>query len=352
MKKKKTTNYHNIFDKGEDDSQQKSSFSIIEVLIITFFAVLLGVLIGYFITKNNRMVLKNSNAAEIITTYNDIIDNYYEEIDEEKLAKEAIKGMVNSLEDPYSNYLDSEVSIVGSNVKDFKKGDLVGFGTLRDCCGKCEYCLKGKENLCRGVSDVFTYGKYWGGYATAMQQPAKFFFKLPTGFKLEKGAPLFCAGITTYYPLEKFLKPDMKVCGVIGCGGLGHMAIQFLHKLGHEVVAFTTSANKKDLLTKLGANKIVISTDEAQMKAAATTIDFMVNTIPSNNTNFNKYITCIKRGGKLIQVGMPAFDDEMRINVNMLVGCEIEILGSCVGPRKPTDKMVDFCNKNDVYPIV
>ena len=244
-----------------------------------------------------------------------------------------------------------DVAIVGSNVKDFKKGDLVGFGTLRDCCEKCEYCLKGKENLCRGVPEVFTYGKYWGGYATAMQQPAKFFFKLPPGFKLEKGAPLFCAGITTFYPLEKFLKPEMKVCGVIGCGGLGHMAIQFLHKLGHEVVAFTTSENKKDLLKKLGADKIVISKDDEQMKAAATTIDFMVNTIPSNNTNFNRYISCIKRGGKLIQVGMPAFDDEMRINVNTLVGCEIEILGSCVGPRKPTDKMVDFCAKNDVYPI-
>ena len=245
-----------------------------------------------------------------------------------------------------------EVSKVGSNVKDFKKGDLVGFGTLRDACEKCRFCKNGQEELCRDVKEPFTYGYYWGGYATAVQQPAEFFFHLPQGFDLAKGAPLFCAGITTFYPLEKFLKPEMKVCGVIGCGGLGHMAIQFLHKLGHQVVAFTTSENKKDLLKKLGADKIVISKDEEQMKAAATTIDFMVNTIPSNNTNFNKYISCIKRGGKLIQVGMPAFDDEMRINVNMLVSCEIEILGSCVGPRKPTDKMVDFCAKNDVYPIV
>ena len=130
------------------------------------------------------------------------------------------------------------------------------------------------------------------------------------------------------------------------------MAIKFLHKLGHEVVDFKTSVNKKDLLTKLGVDKIIISIDEEQMKAAATTIDFMVNIIPSNNTNFNNYITCIKRGGKLIQVGIPAYDDELRNNVNMLVGCEIEILGSCFEPRKPTDKMVDFCNKNDVYPIV
>ena len=151
MKKKKTTNYHNllekindlIFDKGEDDSQQKSSFSIIEVLIITFFAVLLGVLIGYFITKNNRMVLKNSNAAEIITTYNDIIDNYYEEIDEEKLAKEAIKGMVNSLEDPYSNYLDSEVS---NTFAETVTGSFTGIGIMVIKSGSYNTIVQVKEN--------------------------------------------------------------------------------------------------------------------------------------------------------------------------------------------------------------
>ena len=86
------------------------------------------------------------------------------------------------------------------------------------------------------------------------------------------------------------------------------------------------------------------------MKEAETTIDFMINTIPTN-TNFNRFIKCIKRGGKLIQVGMPAFDDEMKINVNMLVSSEIEIMGSSVGPREPIKKMVDFCAKNDIYPI-
>lgn len=151
MKKKKTTNYHNflarindlIFDKGEDDSQQKSSFSIIEVLIITFLAVLIGVLIGYFITKNNRTVLKNSHAAEIITTYNDIIDNYYEEIDEEKLAKEAIKGMVNSLEDPYSNYLDSEVS---STFAETVTGSFTGIGIMVIKSGSYNTIVQVKEN--------------------------------------------------------------------------------------------------------------------------------------------------------------------------------------------------------------
>ena len=141
-----------------------------------------------------------------------------------------------------------EVSLLGKNVKDFKKGEIVGFGTMRDCCEKCKYCQQGKENLCGDCEHVATYSLYWGGYATAMQQPAKLYFHLPQGFKYEKAAPLFCAGITTYYPLEKYLTPNIKTTGVIGCGGLGHMAIQFLHKIGKHVTAFTTSEKKKDLL--------------------------------------------------------------------------------------------------------
>ena len=244
-----------------------------------------------------------------------------------------------------------EVSLVGKNVKDFKKGEIVGFGVMRDCCEKCKYCTKGKENLCREGPNNFTYGLYWGGYATAMQQPAKFFFHLPEGFKIEKAAPLFCAGITTYNPMKKFLTDEMKTTGVIGCGGLGHMAIQFLHKMGKHVTAFTTSEKKKDLLKKLGADKIVVSTDPEQMKAAVNSIEFMINTVP-NDIDFQPYINCVERGGKFIQVGMPAADDTLKVNINALAGSEIEIIGSVIGPRANIRDMVDFCNKNDVYPIV
>ena len=242
-----------------------------------------------------------------------------------------------------------EVSLIGSEVKDFKKGEIVGFGTMRDCCGNCKFCKKGKENLCLDAD--FTYGLYWGGYATAMQQPAKFYFHLPEGFKIEKASPLFCAGITTFYPIEKYLNEEIQTTGVIGCGGLGHMAIQFLHKMGKHVTAFTTSEKKIDLLKKLGADKIVISTDQNQMKAARGTIEFLINTIP-NDIDFQPYISCVERGGKFVQVGMPSDNDNMKINVNGLVVSEIEIIGSMVGPRHSINKMIDFCNKNDVYPIV
>ena len=243
-----------------------------------------------------------------------------------------------------------EVSLIGKNVKDFKKGDIVGFGGMRDCCDKCKYCLKGKENLCRASDDNFVSILYWAGYATAMQQPAKFYFHLPEGFKYEKAAPLFCAGLTIYYPIERYLTLDIKYTGVVGCGGLGHMAIQFLHKMGKHVTAFTTSESKRALLTKLGADKIIISKNPQQMKEAVGTIEFLINTIPSD-IDFQPYISCLQRGGKFIQVGMPLDDDTMKININDLVGNEKQIIGSIVAPRQAIKNMIDFCHKNDVYPI-
>ena len=184
-----------------------------------------------------------------------------------------------------------------------------------------------------------------------MQQPARFFFHLPKGFKYEKAAPLFCAGITTYYPMEKYLTDDIKTTGVIGCGGLGHMAIQFLHKMGKHVTAFTTSDKKIDLLKKLGADKVVISTKPEEMKAAQGTIEFLINTVP-NDIDFQPYVLCVERGGKFVQVGMPAATDFLKLNINLLVVNAIDVVGSIVGPREPIKRMVDFCSKKDVYPIV
>ena len=108
---------------------------------------------------------------------------------------------------------------------------------------------------------------------------------------------------------------------------------------------------KRELLTKLGADKIVISKDPKQMKEAANSIELLINTIPSD-IDFQPYINCVERGGKFIQVGMPAALDALKCNINGLVANEIEIIGSCVGPRLPIQNMIDFCNKFDVYPIV
>ena len=203
---------------------------------------------------------------------------------------------------------------------------------MRDCCDKCKYCLTGKENLCRASEDNFVYYLNWAGYSTSMQQPARFYFHLPEGFKYEKAAPLFYAGLTTYYPIERCLTLDIKSTGVIGCGGLDHCAIQFLHKMDKHVKLFYLR-KRRELLTKLGGDKIVISKDSKQMKEATDSIESLINTI-SSDIDFQSYIFCVKRGGKFIQVGMPSDDDTMKINNNDLVGNEKQIIESIVEPRK------------------
>ena len=245
-----------------------------------------------------------------------------------------------------------EVSLVGSDVKDFKKGDLVGFGTMRDNCGKCKYCKEGKEEICMCCKNKGTYGLYWGGYETQMQQPAKWFFHLPTGFKLEKAAPLFCAGITTYYPIKKYLKPGMKTA-VIGIGGLGHMAIQFLHKMGYEVTAFTTSPDKEKLIKELGADSIIISTDKEQMKAAANKFDFIINTLPVSK-GFADYVHTCAPFGYFVSVGLPEINESSNTIVPMfeVICLEKHIVGSLVGPYAPTAEMVQLCAEKDIYPMV
>ena len=244
-----------------------------------------------------------------------------------------------------------EVSLVGSEVKDFKKGDLVGFGTRRNCCEKCDYCLQGRENLCTDVKDRGTYGHYWGGYSTAIQHPAKFFYHLPENFKLNLGSPLFCAGITTYYPMKKFLKEGMKTA-VIGIGGLGHVAIQFLHKLGHKVAAFTTSKDKEELIKKLGGDEIIISTDEEEMKKAKGKFDFVMNTLPVSES-FDKYLCTVAKGGYFVQVGLaPASAFNVTFDYSKLVINELTIVGSCVGPREPIREMIKLCVEKDIYPMV
>ena len=176
----------------------------------------------------------------------------------------------------------AEISMIGLEVKNLKKGDLIGFGTTRSTCDNCNFCNSGKENICK--KRISTYGDYWGGYATAFQAKADWCFKLPENFDIKRGAPLFCAGITTYNPIITYLKNNNKKnTGVIGCGGLGHMAIQFLVKLGHNVIAYTTSPDKEKLLKELDVNKIIISTNKKQMKENEETIDFLINTLSVNS---------------------------------------------------------------------
>ena len=241
-----------------------------------------------------------------------------------------------------------EVSEVGSSVKTFKKGDKVGFGTKRACCGNCSVCLSGDDELCSDVKDDLTYGTYFGGYATQVQQPYDFFFKLPENFKLNLGSPLFCAGITTFYPIQKYYKPGMK-CAVVGIGGLGHLAIKFLKKLGAHTAAFTTTEKKVQSIRDLGADEVIISTKEEEMKKVQGKFDIILYTIP-NVKEFEKYLATVAKKGTFVLLGVGE-ENDVKFNYFPLLKKEIKVVGSLVGPRGAIKQMIELCSEKDIYPI-
>jgi len=243
------------------------------------------------------------------------------------------------------------VESFGSKVTDFKKGDKVAFGTLRDACESCKYCQMNKEPLCSDLTrDRFTYGLHWGGYSTHLQQPAKFFFKLPENLDLQKAAPLLCAGITVYNPIKQYLKPGFKTA-VIGIGGLGHLAVQFLAKMGHEVTAVTTSMDKEKFIKSLGATTVITLNDEKSCQDHRGKYDLIINTVPASD-NFQKYLSLTAPCGYFVQTGAPDVSETISLNPVGLVLNEYHIVGSLVGSRADTNEMLEFCAKNNVYPMV
>lgn len=248
----------------------------------------------------------------------------------------------------------AEVSEVGENVKDYKKGDKVAFGTMRKFCEHCRYCTADRETLCIGepsdkTNEKFTYGYQWGGYSTQIQQPSQCFFKVSDKLKLDKASPLLCAGITVYTPIKRYARPGMK-CAVIGIGGLGHLAVQFLHKLGYEVDAITTSLEKEQFIRDLGAKNIVNLKDPESVKKAQRQYDFIVNTSPSAK-DFDNLLAFCAKGGFFCQVGAPEVSDLITISAFSLIMPEITLVGSLVGTKTDIKEMLDLCADKDIYPI-
>jgi len=246
----------------------------------------------------------------------------------------------------------AEVSQVGSEVTKFKVGDKVAFGTMREICNNCKYCQTNRgEPLCEGSPNKFTYGRYFGGYATQIQQPADFFVTLPEGLNLEKASPLLCAGITVYSPIKKYLRKN-DVCAVFGVGGLGHLAVQFINKMGNEVYGVTTSPDKREFIKSIGATDIIDSSDESQILSSESRFDFIIDTIPST-VNFDKRFNLLAADGTYVIVGVGALSDtNINLSIFKFVMGERKLVGSLVGSRETISDMLEFCAKNDVYPMV
>lgn len=246
----------------------------------------------------------------------------------------------------------AEVSEVGADVNNFKKGEKVAFGCLRATCGQCKYCSTNKEALCMEVKEEkYTIGVHWGGFSTQLQQPADFFFKLPENLDISRSAPLLCAGNTVYRPIKEYLKKGMKTA-VIGVGGLGHLAVQFLSKLGHEVTGITKSLEKKDFILSLGANEVIAASSPHDFLKHNKEFDFVINTLPVMD-NFNEYLSLVAPAGFFVQVGIPPTnEDRVSFSINPIVLNEICIVGSLLCSRSDTSEMLELCAKKDIYPIV
>ena len=243
------------------------------------------------------------------------------------------------------------VIAVGSAVTKFKAGDRVGVGVIVDSCRTCPSCKAGEEQYCE-VRSTLTYGAYdkhgeltQGGYSNNIVTDEHFVHRVSTKLDPAGVAPLLCAGITTYSPLRHWKAGPGQKVGVVGLGGLGHMALKFAHSFGAHVVQFTTSESKTEDAKRLGADDVVISKDPAAMKKEANSFDFILDTVSAVH-DINAYITLLKRDAVYCQVGLP--DEPPVIHTNNLVFKRRAMSGSIIGGMAQTQEMLDYCAEHNI----
>ncbi|GAA0144723.1 oxidoreductase [Lithospermum erythrorhizon] len=247
------------------------------------------------------------------------------------------------------------VTEVGKEVQIFKIGDKVGVGCLVGSCRQCDNCDNDLEIYCAKQRQTYSSTYYdgtitYGGYSDIMVANENYVVRWPENLPME-AAPLLCAGITTYSPLRFFDldKPGMHI-GVVGLGGLGHMAVKFAKAFGVKVTVISTSISKKDeAIGRLGADAFVVSKDQEQMQAAANTMDGIIDTVAANHP-FAPLLMLLKTSGKLVMVGAPEKPQELPI-FPLLMGRKM-VAGSAIGGIKETQEMVDFAAKNNITPDV
>ena len=244
------------------------------------------------------------------------------------------------------------VTKVGSAVTKFKPGDLAGVGCLVDSCRTCPDCMENLEQYCR-ANPVFTYGSpdkhtngiTYGGYSDAITVDEHFVLRIPANLDLAAAAPLLCAGITTYSPLRRWGVSKGQKVGVVGLGGLGHMGVKLAHAFGAHVVLFTTSPNKKDDAKRLGADEVVVSKNEAEMKAHTRSFVFILDCVAAKH-DLGAFIDLLKRDATLTMVGAP--EHPIPLGIFNLLLKRRALAGSLIGGLKETQEMLDFCGAHNI----
>ena len=244
------------------------------------------------------------------------------------------------------------VTAVGAEVSKFKVGDLAAVGCMVDSCRTCETCQQGLEQYClNGFTGTYngedkkSGGHTFGGYSTNITVEEGFVLHVPTSLDLKAVAPLLCAGITTYSPMKHWkVGPGQKV-GIVGLGGLGHMGVKFAHAFGAHTVLFTTSPGKVEDGKKLGADEVVISKNEDEMKKHAASFDFILDCVSAEH-DINAYLSLLKLDGTLCQVGAP--EKPLPVEVFNLLLPRRNFAGSAIGGIPETQEMLDFCAEHGI----
>lgn len=240
----------------------------------------------------------------------------------------------------------------GGQVKKFQPGDLAAVGCLVDSCRECENCKQGQEQYCRNGA-VGTYNSLendgvtptYGGYSNEIVVHEDFVLRVPTNLPLEAVAPLLCAGITTYSPLRHWNIGKGHKVGVLGLGGLGHMAVKFASAFGAEVTMLSTSPSKEADAKRLGAQKFALTTDAGKVKSLKGYFDFIIDTVSAEH-DYNVYLRMLATNGIHICVGAPPTPSEIR--AFSLIANRRSIAGSSIGGIHETQEMLDFCSSYNI----
>jgi uncharacterized zinc-type alcohol dehydrogenase-like protein len=243
------------------------------------------------------------------------------------------------------------VTRVGSAVAKFRAGDLAAVGCMVDSDRTCSECQAGLEQFCPHLTltynspDKHLGGVTYGGYSEGIVVDERFVLRVPAKLDLAGTAPLLCAGITTYSPMRHWGVTKGKKVGVVGLGGLGHMAVKLAHALGAYVVVFTTSPSKMDDALRLGADEVVISRNSNEMKKQTGSFDYILDAVSADH-DINAYIDLLRRDGTLTLVGAP--EKPLEVAAFSLILGRRSLSGSPIGGIPETQEMLDFCGTHNI----
>jgi uncharacterized zinc-type alcohol dehydrogenase-like protein len=247
------------------------------------------------------------------------------------------------------------VTRVGERVNKFAVGDTVGVGCMVDSCGQCASCRTGDEQYCEGPHGFLaTYNgpfkadgsNTFGGYTKHVVVTENFVLRIPPGLDPQSAAPLLCSCVTTYSPLKHYGIGSGDIIGVVGIGGLGHVAIQIAKAMGAEVIAFTRTPGKAADARRFGASDVVISTDEKAMARYEGKLDYVLSTIPESH-DVDPYVKLLARDGRITLVGVLA-PLEAGVDNSVLAFKRLSFGGSLIGSIAETQEILDFCAANGI----